>query len=175
VLVLARVPKENAEGYHRTVQGEDLPRGQGSRLWNDCPRQVALFGAKSKERALSEISLIAESTYRREFGRIIAKLIRICGSIDLAEDALQDAFASRMVNKSEHIEIPEVGCPRFANVKRQLEAEDARETRVFNGLLNGSMRRVCAYRVFNRFALFDHTHRQPTFATHLKKVLKKGK
>ena len=33
----------------------------------------------------------------------------------------------RMVNKSEHIEIPEVGCPRFANVKRQLEAEDARE------------------------------------------------
>ena len=64
---------------------------------------------------------------------------------------------SRMVNKSEHIEIPEVGCPRFANVKRQLEAEDARETRVFNGLFNGSMRRVCTYRVFNGFALFDHT------------------
>jgi hypothetical protein len=40
---------------------------------------------------------------------------------------------SRMGNKSEHIEIPEFGCPRFANVKRQLEAEDAREARVFNG------------------------------------------
>jgi hypothetical protein len=62
-----------------------------------------------------------------------------------------------MVNKSEHIEIPEVGCPRYANVKRQLEAEDARETRVFNGLFSGSMRRVCTYRVFNGFALFDHT------------------
>jgi RNA polymerase sigma-70 factor (ECF subfamily) len=47
---------------------------------------------------LSDISSIAESTYRREFGRIIAKLIRICGSIDLAEDALQDAFASALTS-----------------------------------------------------------------------------
>jgi RNA polymerase sigma-70 factor, ECF subfamily len=47
---------------------------------------------------LSEISSIAESTYRHEFGRIIAKLIRICGSIDLAEDALQDAFASALTS-----------------------------------------------------------------------------
>src|SRR5215470_1507183 len=56
------------------------------------------FRGQIKECALSDISSIAESTYRREFGRIIAKLIRICGSIDLAEDALQDAFASALTS-----------------------------------------------------------------------------
>src|SRR5262250_3064687 len=56
------------------------------------------FSGPIKDCALSDISSIAESTYRREFGRIIAKLIRICGSIDLAEDALQDAFASALTS-----------------------------------------------------------------------------
>ena len=42
-----------------------------------------------------------------------------------------------MVNKSEHIEIPEVGCPRFANVKRQLEAEDAQRREYLTGCLTG--------------------------------------
>ena len=51
-----------------------------------------------RECVLNDISSIAASTYRREFGRIIAKVIRICGSIDLAEDALQDAFASAMAS-----------------------------------------------------------------------------
>lgn len=50
---------------------------------------------------MSDIASIAESTFRREFGRINARLIGICGSIDLAEDALQDAFASALASWSE--------------------------------------------------------------------------
>ena len=45
---------------------------------------------------MSDIELIAEATFRREFGRIIARLIRISGSIDLAEEALQEAFTSAL-------------------------------------------------------------------------------
>ena len=34
-----------------------------------------------------------EAVFREESGRIIASLIRICGSFDLAEEAMQEAFA----------------------------------------------------------------------------------
>lgn len=37
-----------------------------------------------------------ESVFRRESGRIIASLIRVSGSFDLAEEAMQDAFASAL-------------------------------------------------------------------------------
>src|SRR5713226_8298724 len=35
-----------------------------------------------------------EQVFREEYGRIIATLIRLSGSFDLAEEALQEAFAS---------------------------------------------------------------------------------
>src|ERR1041384_4496357 len=35
-----------------------------------------------------------EKVFREEYGRIVATLIRISGSFDLAEEALQEAFAS---------------------------------------------------------------------------------
>jgi RNA polymerase sigma-70 factor, ECF subfamily len=37
-----------------------------------------------------------EQVFRREYGRIIATLIRACGDFDLAEDALQDAFVQAL-------------------------------------------------------------------------------
>src|SRR5690606_33562296 len=37
-----------------------------------------------------------ESVYRAESGRVLATLIRVLGDFDLAEEALQDAFASAM-------------------------------------------------------------------------------
>ena len=46
-----------------------------------------------------------ESVYRKESGRIIATLIRISGSFDRAEEAMQDAFASALVTW------PEKGIP----------------------------------------------------------------
>src|SRR5947209_7064350 len=37
-----------------------------------------------------------ESVFRKEAGRIIATLIRMSGSFDLAEDAMQEAFSSAL-------------------------------------------------------------------------------
>ncbi len=44
----------------------------------------------------------AEATFRREHGRIIAALIRLCGSFDRAEEAMQDAFAAALAHWTEH-------------------------------------------------------------------------
>ena len=42
----------------------------------------------------AEIHATAELVFRREHGRIIASLIRLCGSFDRAEEAMQEAFAA---------------------------------------------------------------------------------
>ena len=43
-----------------------------------------------------EATAAAERVYREESGRIVASLIRISGSFDLAEEAMQEAFASAL-------------------------------------------------------------------------------
>ncbi len=45
-------------------------------------------------RAMPEASETLEQVFREEYGRIIATLIRVSGSFDLAEESLQEAFAS---------------------------------------------------------------------------------
>jgi RNA polymerase sigma-70 factor, ECF subfamily len=45
---------------------------------------------------MTDLRSIIESVFRRESGRIIASLIRVSGSFDLAEEAMQDAFASAL-------------------------------------------------------------------------------
>jgi len=47
---------------------------------------------------VADAKTIAEKTFREESGRIISSLIRISGSFDLAEEAIQDSFASALVN-----------------------------------------------------------------------------
>lgn len=47
---------------------------------------------------MSEAKAIVEAVFREESGRIIASLIRLSGSFDLAEEAMQDAFASALAN-----------------------------------------------------------------------------
>jgi RNA polymerase sigma-70 factor (ECF subfamily) len=49
---------------------------------------------------------VVESVFRQESGRIIATLIRIAGSFDQAEEAMQEAFASALASW------PETGLPR---------------------------------------------------------------
>src|SRR5215831_9952542 len=44
----------------------------------------------------------AETVFRREHGRIIASLIRLCGSFDRAEEAMQEAFAAALSHWGEH-------------------------------------------------------------------------
>src|ERR1700758_353919 len=48
-----------------------------------------------------EVGASAEAVFRREHGRIIASLIRLCGSFDRAEEAMQEAFAAALANWSE--------------------------------------------------------------------------
>jgi len=43
---------------------------------------------------MTDARAVAESVFRQQSGRIIATLIRISGSFDLAEEALQEAFTS---------------------------------------------------------------------------------
>src|SRR5262249_26092796 len=44
----------------------------------------------------AEASACAEAVFRREHGRIIASLIRLCGSFDHAEEAMQEAFSAAL-------------------------------------------------------------------------------
>jgi len=50
----------------------------------------------------AEICASAETVFRREHGRIIASLIRLCGSFDRAEEAMQEAFAAALRYWAEH-------------------------------------------------------------------------
>jgi RNA polymerase sigma-70 factor, ECF subfamily len=45
---------------------------------------------------MDDLSRTVESVFRRESGRIIASLIRVSGSFDLAEEAMQDALTSAL-------------------------------------------------------------------------------
>ena len=54
---------------------------------------------------MTDAKAAAESVFRQQSGRIIATLIRISGSFDLAEEALQDALASALARW------PETGIP----------------------------------------------------------------
>jgi RNA polymerase sigma-70 factor, ECF subfamily len=54
----------------------------------------------------ADANTIAETVFRQESGRIIAGLIRICGSFDRAEEAMQEAFASALASW------PERGTPQ---------------------------------------------------------------
>jgi DNA-directed RNA polymerase specialized sigma24 family protein len=47
-----------------------------------------------------EIRQLVERVYRAESSRILATLIRLLGDFDLAEDAMQDAFAAALVRWS---------------------------------------------------------------------------
>jgi len=47
---------------------------------------------------MDELRNTADAIFRRESGKIIAGLIRVSGSFDLAEEAMQDAFAAALVH-----------------------------------------------------------------------------
>src|SRR6478672_7596657 len=46
---------------------------------------------------MADARAISESVFRQESGRILSTLIRLSGSFDLAEEALQEAFAGALV------------------------------------------------------------------------------
>ena len=57
---------------------------------DDLPSQTTYVTLAGMSRASEKL----EQVFREEYGRIIATLIRISGSFDLAEEALQEAFVS---------------------------------------------------------------------------------
>jgi RNA polymerase sigma-70 factor, ECF subfamily len=68
--------------------------------------QDAIFASRAAELEMdnqrapqvNDAKAIAERVFREEGGRIIASLIRISGSFDLAEEAMQEAFTSALLN-----------------------------------------------------------------------------
>jgi len=58
-------------------------------------------------RQMADASTSVESVFREESGRIIATLIRLSGSFDRAEEAMQEAFASALATW------PSKGTPRI--------------------------------------------------------------
>jgi RNA polymerase sigma-70 factor, ECF subfamily len=55
-------------------------------------------GAHATLTCVRPVSETLEQVYREEYGRIIAGLIRVSGSFDLAEESLQEAFASALTS-----------------------------------------------------------------------------
>ena len=47
---------------------------------------------------MADLRATIESVFRQESGIIIAGLIRVCGSFDLAEEAMQEAFAAALTH-----------------------------------------------------------------------------
>ena len=70
---------------------------------------------------------VAESVFRQESGRIIATLIRISGSFDRAEEAMQDAFASALASWPETGLPPNPGAWIAAAAHRKLIDQSRRE------------------------------------------------
>src|SRR5437868_4184205 len=58
------------------------------------PMQRNCSWPKAQPLAMDELHNTIESVFRQESGRILATLIRISGSFDLAEEAMQEAFAT---------------------------------------------------------------------------------
>ena len=63
---------------------------------------------------MDDLKSTVESVFRRESGRIIASLIRVSGSFDLAEEAMQDAFTAALARWPAQASpaIPAPGSPR---------------------------------------------------------------
>src|SRR5581483_2116161 len=62
----------------------------------------------ASSRGMADVRAAAEELFRKESGRILAALIRISGSFDRAEEALQDAFIAALASW------PETGVPENA-------------------------------------------------------------
>src|SRR3984957_16096839 len=79
---ISKKPRNGPRGFPRRVSGTKARSRSG---------RCAVFPR------MHDIRAAAESVFRAESGRIIATLIRISGSFDRAEEAMQEAFAAALV------------------------------------------------------------------------------
>ena len=87
---------------------------------------------------MHDSSATVESVFREERGRIIATLIRLSGSFDLAEEAMQDAFTSAL-DSWPKVGIPDQPAAWISTVARRklIDAIRRKETRRCADLLIG--------------------------------------
>jgi RNA polymerase sigma-70 factor, ECF subfamily len=83
-------------------------------------------------KALSMTPCEIEKTFRDEAGRALATLIRLVGDFDLAEDALQDAFAVAL-QRWPHGEVPSNPRAWLVNVARNKAIDRVRRQIAFRG------------------------------------------
>lgn len=73
-----------------------MPAGRAPHEREGCRGGNPKSKIKNPKSRMDDLRSTVESVFRRESGRIIAGLIRVSGSFDLAEEALQDAFAAAL-------------------------------------------------------------------------------
>jgi RNA polymerase sigma-70 factor (ECF subfamily) len=95
---------QKAEGGKQKAVSRGRPQARcfppsAFRLLLSAFRPLALPARRVQiSHTMSTPTQILESVFREEYGRIIASLIRVSGSFDLAEESLQEAFASAVTN-----------------------------------------------------------------------------
>jgi RNA polymerase sigma-70 factor, ECF subfamily len=70
-----------------------------------CVKQIRLIACVHGARVPEQLSETIETLYRSESGRILATLVRLLGDLDLAEEAMHEAFAAALETW------PEAGVP----------------------------------------------------------------
>jgi RNA polymerase sigma-70 factor, ECF subfamily len=96
---------------------------------------AAVGAARKAESHPAEIRASLESVFRSEHGRIIASLIRLSGSFDRAEEAMQEAFAAALRYWAEHSVpnnpaawITAVAYRKLIDVRRRERTRQAKQT-----------------------------------------------
>src|SRR5262249_33095170 len=79
-------------GHRRANSLRTNRDGRGPTTRRDCSRSFRVEQLEPRIYNLCKSVADIEQVFREEYGRIIATLIRISGSFDLAEEALQEAF-----------------------------------------------------------------------------------
>src|ERR1041385_3803037 len=79
------------------------------------------------------ISTTIENLYRRESGRVLATLVRLLGDLDLAEEAMHEAFAAALESWPK-TGIPEKPRPWLISTARFKAIDNMRRRARFNGV-----------------------------------------
>src|ERR1700726_3857056 len=69
------------------------------------------------ENVPEELSKIIETLYRAESGRILATLVRLLGDLDVAEEAMHEAFAAALDTWTQ-ADVPDKPCPWLISTAR---------------------------------------------------------
>ncbi len=84
--------KEQLGGYY-IVECANLDEAHRGRREDPVARRRRVDRGQAPHRHVSEAAEVVDRLFRHESGRVVATLIRVLGDFDLAEEAVQEAFA----------------------------------------------------------------------------------